>query len=254
MSKRMRATTTSSGIVLAGLAGIIVLLTAGCRTTRPPAAPDETFFTPLTAIPRPAEPKPPTAAVSKPRPQPLGKADSLLNSQRDQTRRIGALAAQLERLGVARRRTSSDKAKSVPPTAQPVVTPRPVAVSPAIEAISVAERLYASQEFRRTIQWCQNAFNRGVDKGIEDRCYFLMGASHFRLKQFNLALVSLRKVLEFEGSSKKAEALFIMGLTYWQLGMRQRAESLYEAALQEAPDDDLARSIRQELDRQVKNR
>lgn len=253
MSMRMHVT-TSSGIVIAGLAGIMVLLTAGCRATRTLTASDETFFTPLTAIPRPAVAKPPTVAVSQPRPQPFGKADSLLNSQRDQARRIGALAAQLERLGVARRRTSSETSKPVPPTTKPVVAPQPVAVSPATKALGEAERLYASKEFRRTIQSCQKSLSRGVDKGIEDRYYFLMGASYFRLRQFDLALISLRKVLEFKGSSKKAEALFFMGLTYAELGMRERGESLLEEALKEVPDDDLARSIRQGLDRLARNR
>lgn len=251
MSMRKRVTTTSSGLVLAAL---VASLAAGCRTTRPPAVPEETFFTPLTAVPRPVEARPQAASVSEVRPQQSAKADSLLSSQRDQDRRIGALSAQLERLESARRGTRSDTTKPVTRTTQPIVAPKPVVALTDNKAIGEAEKLYASQEYRKTIQVCQDVFERGVGKGIEDRCYFLMGASHFRLKQFDLALVSLKKVLEVKGSSKRADASFLMGLTYRQLGMRQRAASMFEAALKETPDDDLAQSIRQELDRLSRNR
>lgn len=257
MSMRKRVTTASSGLLLARLAASVVLLTAGCRTTRPPAASDDTFFAPFTAVPKPAEVKPSAPAVSDARPQEPGKVDSLLGNQQEQERRIRSLAVLLERLESSRRGTRSDTAKPAPRTQQPVVAPKPVAAPPEnkdIKDISEAEKLFASQDYRKTIQWCQDVFDRGVGKGIEDRCYFLMGASHYRLKQFDLALVSLKKVLEIKGSSKRADASFIMGLTYRQLGMRQRAATLFEAALHEAPDDNLARSIRQELDRLAKNR
>lgn len=243
-----------SRIVVASLAGVILFLGGGCRSTRQSIAPDDTFFAPLTALPRPVETKPPMTAVSTEHHSTTGEADSLLNSQRDLERRIGALAVQLDRLEAARRGARSDSAKPVRRAIPPAVAPQPLLVQVGNESINEAERLYASKEYRKTIQSCQDALDRGAAKGMEDRYTFLIGASHYRLKQFDLALVSLKKVLEVKHSSQRAEASFLMGLTYRQLGMRERAATMFEAALKEGPDDDLARSIRLELDRSAKNR
>jgi tetratricopeptide (TPR) repeat protein len=237
----------------AALTLVLMVLLTGCRTTRQSVAPEETFFTPLTALPKTVEGKPQTT-VPAPRPQTNGKADSLLNSARDQDRRIGALAVQLGQLEASRRGTRTDSAKSVPRTTVPTVAPKTAPAAIAHESLIEAEKLFASGEYRKTIQWCQNAFERGSSKGIEDKCYFLKGASHYRLKQLDPALVSLKKVLDFKASTKRADASFLMGLTYRQLGMRERAGTMFTAALKESPDDDLARSIRQELDRLAKNR
>ncbi len=236
------------------LAGMFLLLTGGCGTTRQSAASDETFFVPLTALPRPVETRPQASTVPAAQPQPAAKADSLLRNQRDQERRIGALTAQLERLEASRRGTRPDSAKTVPRITPPVVAPRVAATPTELKSIDEAERLYASQEYRKTIQSCQEMIQRGVDKGNEDRFYFLMGASHYRLKQFDLASVSLKKVLGAKGSTRRADASFLLGMTYRQLGMLDRAASMFDAALKESPDDALARSIRQELVRLTKNR
>jgi len=235
-------------------AAVFLMLLAGCRTTRPTVPPEETFFIPLAELPKPATIKPQTPAISAPQTRPAGKADSLLNSQRDQDRRIVALAEQLERLEATRRGARPDSTKPVPRTTQPLAAPKPVSTPPDDKAIGAAERLYASGEYRKTIQWCQDALERGALGGIEDQCYFLMGASRYRLKQFDLALVSLKKVLDVKASSKRADASFLMGLTYRELGMRERSATMFGAALKESPDEGLARSIRRELDRLAKNR
>jgi tetratricopeptide (TPR) repeat protein len=236
------------------MTGVVVFLLAGCGSAHQSATPDDSFFTPLKELPRPAEPRSQTTAPPEARPSQPGRADSLLTSQRDQDRRIGALAVLLEQLETARRGVRSDSARVSPQTTKPVVAPKPVVPLPESQTILEAEKLYALQEYRRTIQVCQDVLSRGADKGIEDRYNFLAGASHFRLRQFDLALVSLKKVLEVKGSHKRADASFIMGLTYKQLGMRQRAASMFEAALNEKPDDELAASVRRELDRLSKNR
>lgn len=248
---RMCALTGDSRVVLAG---VFIILLAGCRTARQSVSPEETFFAPLTALPGTAKARPQTSAFPATRPQPAGKADSLLSSQKDQERRIDALTEQLQRLEASRRGVRSDTTKPVPKTKPTEIAPKPVSPPPENETIDPAEKLYASGEYRKTIQWCQDALGRGVLRGIEDQGYFLTGASHYRLKQFDLALVSLKKVLGVRVSSRRADASFLMGLTYRQLGMRERAAAMFEAALKETPDESLTRSIRQELDRLARNR
>ena len=242
------------GNLKAVLAGVCILLLAGCRTARQSISPEENFFTPLTALPGAVKTPPRIPTVTATRPQPAGSADSLSRSQREQERRIAALTEQLERLGAARSGARSDTLKPAPRTAPPAVAQKPVPPPAEHETLKAAEKLYASGEYRKTIQSCRDALGRDVAGGIEDQCYFLTGASHYRLKQFDLALVSLKKVLAAKSSSRRAEASFLMGLTYRQLGMRGRAAVMFEAALKESPDVNLARSIRQELDRLAKNR
>jgi tetratricopeptide (TPR) repeat protein len=231
-----------------------MVLLSGCGTTSPSAAPDDTFFTPLTELPRPAETAPQAVTVPEVRSQQPERVDSLLRSQRDQDRRIAALAVLLEQLESARRGVRPDSSKVAPPKAKTVAASKPVVPTPESQTIVEAERLYALQEYRRAIQLCQKVFDRGADKGLEDRYRFVVGASHFRLRQFDLALISLKEVLEIKGSLKRADAFFIVGLTYRQLGMRQRAASMFEAALKESPGDELAASIRRELDRLAQDR
>jgi len=243
-----------SRLALVTLAGMTLLVAGGCRVSHQSVASDETFFIPLTTSPGIAEVKAQTTAPTSVRPRPGGNADSLLSIQREQERRIGVLAVQVGRLEASRRGTRTDTVKAAPRTSPHSVTPAPAAVAAAGQTLEVAERLYGSREYRKALGLCQELIQQGLAKGKEGRCYFLMGASHYRLKQFDLASVSLKKSLEFKGSSKRADASFLLGMTYKQLGMLDRAAVMYQAALKESPDAALARSLRRELDRLAKRR
>jgi TolA-binding protein len=232
------------------LTGALLLLGGGCRTPQPSIASDETFFTPLTAAPQRIE----TAVLSDAQLHVGGRVDSLLKSQREQERRIRVLAEQVDSLGASRRGGRSD---SVVTAARSVkaVSPAPAAVVKVNKTVVDAERLYASGEYSKTILLCQELIKQGLAKrGDRSRCNFVMGASYYRLKQFEPAIAPLKRVLESKVTSKRADATFLLGLTYKQLGRLDDASSMYEAALKESPPDALVPSIHRELDRLKKKR
>ncbi len=232
---------------------MLLMLLTGCSGSKLSVASDDTFFEPLKALPRVVEtrPQPPTKAPTQS--SVAEDIDSLQRSQRDQERRLAALVAQLQLLESRNRELPSDSARRA---SQPSVSSseRGRRVAPSVVSeISEAERLYNAREYRQTIKRCEDLL-KGEAGGVDERCYYLLGASYYRLKKFDLASVYLKKALTVEGSTQKAESYFMLGLTYKQLGMAGRARTMYEAALKESPRDDLKQSLRKELRRLAKTR
>jgi len=240
-SNRMRLLVVLSSIQ------VLVLLT-GCHSAKTVIASDDTFFVPETAVTRRvAELTTPPVPLKPPPSQPGRDISNLERSQREQEARIESLAARLDSLrsarGKARADSAAESARPVPP-----VAPKPLPWKEGANTVSDAEKMYAARNYHGTIKLCQDLVQSGLMKGTETRCYFVMGASHYRLKEYGLAAASLKKAREFEVSPKRADATFLLGLTYKQLGMTREAVSMYQTALAESPGVDLGRAIRTELD------
>lgn len=235
-------------------AALGLFLLTGCRIARPDIASDDTFFVPETAMTRQAPE--PEIAVTPEKPPPIRaerEITSLEQSQREQAARIESIAARLDSLRSARSRVRPDSVVE-PPRMVPRVVPKPKPSAEGGRTVGEAEKMYAARNYEGTIKLCQDLIQAGLKKGTETRCYFVMGASHYRLKEYGLAAASLKKALEFGSSPKRADVTFLLGLTYKQLGMTDEAISMYQMALKESPGSDLARAIRQELDRSLRKR
>ena len=95
---------------------------------------------------------------------------------------------------------------------------------------------------------------RGVSKDVEDRYQYMLGASHYNLRQFGLAAAPLRRVVNWKGSEMKADASFVLGQVYRQFGASRQARSMFEAVLKESPSIDRAAAARQELKELASNK
>jgi TolA-binding protein len=171
-------------------------------------------------------------------------ADSLLRGQKDQDRRIGALTGQLQLLETSRKGDKVDSARSEekPPDSitRSSETPSRGSYEETLRQYEAGEYIAAAEGFRKLLQ-------SGVPKEVEDQYHYMIGMSQFKLKRFDLAAASLTVVAKWKGSKLRADAYFVLGQTYKQLGASRQAKSMFEAALKESPKADLAEAARNEL-------
>ena len=221
----------------------IAIIVSGCRGSKQVTA-YEGFFEPLKSVSRPAAPKTSKAAKAQ-KPSPWDQlADSLLRSQREQERRIGALAGQLQLLGTSRKSDKADSSRAI--GTQPDKAPRPD-VQPTPGKYEEILLQYKAGQYKAASEGFRGLLQSGVPKNVEDQYHFMIGMSHFKLRQFDQAAASLKIVANWRGSKLRADAYFVLGQTYKQLGARRQAKSMFEAALKQSPKADLAEATRKEL-------
>lgn len=229
-------------VILSLLAAYSVI--NGCRSSRQATNPDEGFFEPLKSIDRPVVPKPSKSSDAVKSSAGGQKADSLLTSQKDQERRIGALSEQLQLLESSRRGARTDSSKELKAPSAQLSKQDGLPPSPAYEEVL---QHYNAGRYKAAVEGFQELLRRGVSKDVEDQYHYMLGASHYNLRQFDLAAASLRRVVNWKGSKMKADAYFVLGQVYKQFGASRQARSMFEAALKESPRNDLAAAARQEL-------
>jgi TolA-binding protein len=239
----MTPLTARLGFFIAFLCSLLV----GCGSARLSTASDETFFKPL----RPADlvaasetsEVADTARVSSW----TARADSLLQAMREQQQRLHAIAARLQFLEASRRGGAADsfriaKKEQQQPSRASLQREQPVGLT-----YGDALRLCQARRYQEAIDAFEGVLRRGVQEDLQDNCYFWIGVSRFGLKQFNLALVALKRVVDWRGSNKKADAYYLLGRTYEQLGKMGEARSMFETLLKEFPRSGVAPSARQKL-------
>lgn len=235
--------------VLTGLfvAGILLSL-GGCKSSSQLTASDDTFFEPLKSAQLTTPPKLPQPDKGKTPSAWDQKADSLLMSQQDQDRRLKALDAQLQLLGASGRgpTVDSSQARKVGQAGVSRDSVRsPQSVAPRYED---ALRHFEAGRYRNAVEASQDILRRGVQKDVVDQYYFLIGASYYHLKQFDGAVTSLKRIINLERSTKKADAYLLLGQSYKQIGMREQARIMFEGVIKESPESDVARAARRELE------
>lgn len=236
-------------IILLLLAAAGCLLAAGCASSTPATGDDETFFEPLQSIESPVPSRPAEPGRKSEQPDWIAKADSLQRILYEQAQRVDELTQQLQRLQASRtaaRAESSLTAKKEP------VRPASPALSTRREPTVTYEgalRVYESGRYQRAIGAFQEVLRGGIGQDLQDNCYFWIGVSQFNLKQFDRAAATFRRVIDWTGSDKKADAIFMLGQTHEQLGNSQQAKMMLEILLRDFPTSELIPAARQKLQR-----
>lgn len=238
------------GVAILSLLAVCPVIN-GCRSSRQATDSDEVFFEPLKSIDRRVVPKPSKAGDAVKPNAGVQRADVLLTSQKDQDRRIGALSEQLQLLETSRRGARADSSKKLKaPSAQ-------ISKQDGLPgSLSYEEALqhYNAGRYKAAVKGFQELLWRGVSKDVEDRYQYMLGASHYNLRQFGLAAAPLRRVVNWKGSEMKADASFVLGQVYRQFGASRQARSMFEAVLKESPSIDRAAAARQELKELASNK
>ena len=238
MSRTIRLALVSILLLLAS-----AVIVGGCRSSKQ-ATLSEGFFEPLKSVNPPSSPKPSKVADAK-KLSPLDQsADSLLDRQREQERRLGALTGR-QRLPEASRKEEKVDA-SRPGAKQPVgISQSDVQQAPAKYEEVLKE--YEAGQYKAASEGFQALLRSKVPKDVEDQCRYMIGMSHSKLRQFDLAAASLKTVANRKGSKLRGDAYFALGQIYKQLGAPSQAKTMFEAALRESSRPDLAEAARNEL-------
>jgi tol-pal system protein YbgF len=98
----------------------------------------------------------------------------------------------------------------------------------------------AMKAFRaRSYDSALKGFKAIVDGGGEDelvgRSMYWLGETYFAKKKYNEALPLFQDVLKQKGSEKKADAQFMIGRTYENLGSKTKAKAAYEKVVKNYP-------------------
>lgn len=210
-------------------------------------ASDDTFFKPLRPVDLASASKSLEVADTARVSSWTARADSLLQTVREQQQRLDAILARLRFLEASRRGVTADSVhnatRELPQHSRASLQrEQPVGLT-----YGDALRLYEARRYQEAIDAFEGVLRRGVQEDLQDDCYFWIGAGRFSLNQFDLALVSLKRVVEWRGSNKKADAYYLLGRTYEQLGNARQARSMFEALLNEFPRSEVAPSARQKL-------
>jgi TolA-binding protein len=226
------------------LAFVLAAFLAGCRGSRDAAGANEGFFEPLKTVNRTPAVKPSPGIVQNSNSGLDRMADSLVRQQKEQERRLGALAGQLQLLESSRKGEQRDPTTEVAklPAKQPVAETLPVS-----RADDEVIRLYESGQYGTAVDGLQGLIRPGISKDLEDRYHYMLGVSYLHLRQFDRAASSLKVITDRKRSTLRADAYFILGQTYKQLGAKALAKRMFESVLRESPKEALAASAREEL-------
>lgn len=221
-------------------------LMIGCASSTPAKDTDDTFFEPLTSIERPSASKP-TEEPRSERSEWIVRADSLQRILNEQIPRIDTLMQQIQLLQSSRVAALPDTAPAQKKEVIQPSLPAPREKRASAMSYDAALRVYESGKYQSAIGAFQELLRRGIDLDLEDNCLLWIGVSHFNLKRFERAASSFKQVIDRKGSDKKADALFMLGQTYEQLGNGRQAKTMFEALLKEFPTGELAPAARRKL-------
>ena len=231
-----------------GLVSILLLLASavivgGCRSSKQ-ATLSEGFFEPLKSVNPPSSPIPSKVADAKRPSPPDQSADSLLNRKREQERRLGVLTGR-QQLPEAPR--TEEKADASRPGAKQPVGILQSGAQPAPAKYEEVLKEYEAGQFKAASEGFQALLRTKVPKDVEDQCRYMIGMSHSKLRQFDLAAASLKTVANRKGSKLSGDAYFALGQIYKQLGAPSQAKTMFEAVLRESSKTDLTEAARNEL-------
>ncbi len=221
----------------------LALIAGGCRSSKQ-AAVGEGFFEPRKSVSRPSATTTLKVADAQKPSQSDQMTDSLLSRQREHERRIGILDGQLQLLQTSRKGSTPDSAKR--DRTQPVRVSQP-GVQPTSGKYEEILRQYDAGQYKSAADGFRGLLQSGVPKDVEDQYHYMIGMSRFKLRQFDLASASLKIVTGWTGSKLRADAYYVLGQIYRELGAGRQAKSMFEAVLKFSPKADLAEAARKEL-------
>ena len=239
---------SSSWIDGKGSAVLLVLILAvaggeGCGSSTRLSNTDDSFFVPLTSVEKQAASKPMQSPERTTTATTGSRADSLLGRQREQGQRIGELSTQIQRLEASRTNVAANSSREAYDKSSPV-RPDTQLVANRYEDIL---RLYQSGRYKAAAEGFRALIVPGLSPDVEDQYNVLLGQCYFKLRQYDLASVALKKVVSRKNSKRKGDALLILGQSYQQLGFSKQAKSMFEAVLKESPGSELETAARTHL-------
>ncbi len=97
---------------------------------------------------------------------------------------------------------------------------------------------YYAREFDAAIYLFSSLLETNPRHRLSSNCQYWIGESYFGQGEYRMALEAFQKVLAYEQSFKKDDALLMMGRCYMLLGDKQTALSMFDKLMNEFPDSE----------------
>ena len=80
--------------------------------------------------------------------------------------------------------------------------------------------------------------NNGIDDNLADNCQFWIGQMHFLKSDYDSSIKEFVKVLAYESSNKKINAIYKVGLCYMKLNNKTKAIEYFNKIIDKYPASD----------------
>jgi len=104
---------------------------------------------------------------------------------------------------------------------------------------------YYSREFDAAIYLFSMLLETSPTHRLVSNCQYWLGESYFGQGDYSMALDAFQKVLAYEQSFKKDDALLMMGRCYINLGDKQTALAMFDQLMNEYPDSEYYQKAQQ---------
>ncbi len=101
-----------------------------------------------------------------------------------------------------------------------------------------ALNLFMQRQYSRAIDSFRQLQDMGIQEVLADNCEYWIGESYFAKKKYQQAIKSFENVISWPQSNKQADAYFMLGRCYEQLGDMKKARWAYEQLVQRYPNSD----------------
>jgi TolA-binding protein len=269
---------------LALLAVALALILSGCSFTREPIRPRDEFFSPVRVVPHRAQSTITSTDVDQLKVQlesatraamtlrdslsSLGQfAGSLLTSTRTLVERITQLETK-EFLTSSKQRDLEQSIASLQmenkQLSQQVTELRTRLIAgtlPAETSVYAPARslntlqneyneglsLFQQKDYDEAKATFDRLLDHGIEEGLADNCEYWKGECHYAKKEYHEAVGTFQRVLAITTSNKKADAYFMLGRTYEQVGDLIKAQWAYEELMVHYPQNVHARAVQSKL-------
>jgi len=101
-----------------------------------------------------------------------------------------------------------------------------------------AYQSYIKGNYKNSIDKFNFLLNNEVDNNLADNCQFWIGQIHFLKSDYDSSINEFIKVLAYENSNKKIDAIYKIGLCYMKLNNKNKAIEYFNIIIDKYPSSD----------------
>ena len=101
-----------------------------------------------------------------------------------------------------------------------------------------AYQSYIQGNYKNSIDKFNFLLNNEVDNNLADNCQFWIGQIHFLKSDYDSSINEFIKVLAYENSNKKIDAIYKIGLCYMKLNNKNKAIEYFNIIIDKYPSSD----------------
>ncbi len=139
----------------------------------------------------------------------------------------------------------------VPPQTTPIKPTSVSTIAMRIQDISSAYESALNKFYSRRFSEAISIFSAIIQKypnhSLASNCQYWIGESYFAAGDYVSAIDAFQKVMNYERTLKRDDALYMMGRAYMQLGQNDQAAAMFNKLLNQYPDSEYVDSVRKYL-------